>query len=214
MTREELLDHAEAMIGKFQPLVAAQSRDRGNFPTAEGHRAEVEAFLRDFAGTNSPFARRAVALSSYSGYADLLSLIVGFRDYVRAGLWGAASPERQARLEVASDLLEQATALLGDTTVHPAAAVMVVGATLEEFLRNWVEHLDLNLGQRKPGIQAYTDTLRDAGAITKQNVKDLVSWGGLRNHAAHGNWDEVADRSRAHLMLEGVNLFISQHSPR
>ena len=214
MTREELVGHAEALITKLQPYASAQKRDRGNVLTAEGHRAEVEAFLRDFTGSNSPFARRAVALSSYSGYDDLLSLVVGFRDYVNAGLWGAASPERQAKLEVASDLLEQAAALLGDAAVHPAAAVMVVGATLEEFLRNWAEHLDLDLGNRKPGIQTYTDTLRDAGAITKQNVKDLVSWGGLRNHAAHGEWDEVADRSRIRLMLEGVNLFISQYTPR
>lgn len=96
--------------------------------------------------------------------------------------------------------------------MHPAAPVVLVGATLEEFLRTWVEAESLPLGNRKPGLEAYSQLLRDADAISKQDAKDTLSWGGLRNHAAHGEWEEVSDRLRIKLMLEGVNLFLRKYS--
>ena len=39
-------------------------------------------------------------------------------------------------------------------------------------------------------------------------MKDITSWAGVRNHAAHGEWEEVSDRKRVQLALEGVNLFM------
>jgi hypothetical protein len=50
-----------------------------------------------------------------------------------------------------------------------------------------------------------------AELITKQDMKDITAWGGLRNHAAHGEWTEVSDRQRASLMLDGVNLFMRKY---
>ncbi len=44
-------------------------------------------------------------------------------------------------------------------------------------------------------------------------MKDITSWAGLRNHAAHGEWDEVKDKTRVSIMLEGVNLFMRKYSP-
>jgi hypothetical protein len=89
---------------------------------------------------------------------------------------------------------------------------MLIGATLEEFLRTWVETEGLSLGTRKPGLETYSQVLRDADLITKQDGKDITAWAGLRNHAAHGEWDEVSDKKRVALMLEGVNLFIRKYS--
>jgi hypothetical protein len=88
----------------------------------------------------------------------------------------------------------------------------LIGATLEEFLRTWVEAEGLPLGNRKLGLETYSQVLRDAGLITKQDGKDITSWAGVRNHAAHGEWDEVSDKTRVALMLEGVNLFMRKYS--
>ncbi len=85
---------------------------------------------------------------------------------------------------------------------------MLVGASLEEFLRNWVEASDLSIGNAKPSIDVYCKTLRAVDLISKQDAKDITSWAGTRNHAAHGDWDHVSDRTRIRLMLEGVNLFM------
>jgi hypothetical protein len=54
--------------------------------------------------------------------------------------------------------------------------------------------------------------LRAAELISSQDVKDITSWAGIRNHAAHGDWEEVADRQRIKIMLEGVNLFMRRYS--
>ena len=68
------------------------------------------------------------------------------------------------------------------------------------------------MGSAKPGIDAYSKVLRGADVISKQDAKDITSWAGIRNHAAHGEWDQVSDRARIRLMLEGVNLFMRQKS--
>jgi len=113
-------------------------------------------------------------------------------------------------LDVVSDFLEQAQRLLEATNVHPAAPAVLIGATIEEFLRTWVEAEALSLGNRKPGLDAYASVLREADLITKQDMKDITAWGGIRNHAAHGEWQEVSDKHRVRLMLEGINLFMRQ----
>jgi hypothetical protein len=67
------------------------------------------------------------------------------------------------------------------------------------------------LGNKKPCLDSYSKVLKEEDVITKQDVKDITAWGGLRNHAAHGEWDEVADRTRISVMLEGVNLFLRKY---
>jgi hypothetical protein len=113
---------------------------------------------------------------------------------------------------VVSDFLEQAQHLLNGKGVHPAAPIVLVGATLEEFLRVWVEAAALPLGQRKPSLETYGQVLLTENLITKQDMKDITAWAGLRNHAAHGEWGEVADKQRAAIMLEGVNLFMRRYA--
>jgi hypothetical protein len=131
---------------------------------------------------------------------------------VEAGLNTDISPERKAQLDVVSDLLEQANNLLDSKQVHPAAPAVLIGATLEEFLRNWIEAEGISLGSARPSIDSYTKALRESELITKQDAKDITAWAGIRNHAAHGEWDEVNDRNRIRLMLEGVNLFLRKNT--
>ncbi len=124
------------------------------------------------------------------------------------------SIERRAQIDVVSDFLSQATSLLDTNNIHPAASVVIIGASLEEFLRNWLEEKNLTILNKKPGLNTYCAVLREASLITKQDEKDIISWSGLRNHAAHGEWDEVNDRARVRLMLEGVNLFMRKYGAK
>jgi hypothetical protein len=170
-------------------------------------------FLRVYAGERSAFySNLRVQAQKSMGSSALGSLaaetLLHFVRFVRDGLIGGASIVRQARADVVSDFLSQAQSQLATPNVHPAAAVMTVGAALEEYLRNWVEDADLKLGNRRPSLSAYAELLRQSDLISVQDLKDIVAWGGLRNHAAHGEWEKVSDRSRVELMLEGVNLFM------
>ena len=107
--------------------------------------------------------------------------------------------------------MEQAQNLLESSKVHPAAPAVLIGASLEEFIRTWIDAEGLSIGNNKPSLDAYAKALKEAELILKQDVKDITSWTGLRNHAAHGEWDEVADKKRVSLMLEGVNLFMRKY---
>ena len=201
MDTQEITRQAEAMRTRIR------QDDNG-----EGAKAQVCEFLRIYAGPKSAFLKQAESANGISGYVvtTLVSILGAFTEYLQAGLSAGESPERRAQLDVVSDLLEQANSLLEDNRYHPAAAGFLIGASLEESLRTWVEAEELSIPNAKPGIDAYCRTLRSADLISKQDVKDITAWAGVRNHAAHGDWDEVSDRKQIRLILEGVNLFMRQ----
>jgi len=207
MESKEIIKHA-------QRLIAEALRVRSSSISAtRGIHAEICDFLRTYAGPKSSFLEFAEKTGGAAmGIVDSLSSILGsFIQYVEAGLLAEVTPERRAQLDVVSDFLEQANSLLENKDVHPAAPAIIIGATLEEFLRTWIEAESISLGNKKPGIDNYGKILREADIITKQDVKDITAWAGIRNHAAHGEWTEVSDKQRIRLMLEGVNLFMRKY---
>lgn len=208
MDAEEVVRHAESL----QVRIREYARRDTNGDYGQAAKAQVCEFFRNYAGPKSAFLQQAEAAHGYSGYlvTTLDSIIKSFIEYLQSGLATGVAPERQAQMDIVSDLLGQANALLEDSKYHPAAAAILLGACLEEFMRTWVEAESLSIRNAKPGIDAYSKALRAADLISKQDIKDITSWAGTRNHAAHGEWDEVSDRNRIRLILEGVNLFIRQ----
>jgi hypothetical protein len=207
MDTSQLLAQLDRLIQKARPS-----------PEIVGIYAEACEFLRVYAGPKSEFLASLKALNPRTVNAqyaaeNVTAVLRSFRAHVEAGLQAQVSPERRAQLEVVSDFLEQAHRLLETKGIHPAAPAVIVGAALEEFLRTWTEVEELSLGSRKPSLDSYATLLRDNDLITKQDYKDITAWGGLRNHAAHGEWNEASDRSRIALMLDGVNLFMRKYTP-
>lgn len=209
MDSTEIIRHAQSL----QQRIRAYANDDIGGEPGNAAKAQVCEFLRTYAGPKSAFLKQAEAAAGWSSHVvtTLTAVLQAFVEYLQAGLASGISPERKAQLDVVSDILSQANSLLEDERQHPAAAAMLIGASLEEFLRTWVENAALSIGTAKPSIDAYCKALRAAEVITKQDVKDITSWAGIRNHAAHGEWDQVSDRARIHLMLEGVNLFMRQN---
>lgn len=182
---------------------------------------QAQEFLKHYAGRDNHFylAIKDINPEEHQWLEDMRRKVnaldwalTGFRNYVHNGLLNGVSPEQEARNAVVSDFLAMAKDLNKAKDVHPAAAVTLTGATLEEFLRSWIHAKNLSVKVKKPGLDVFSQVLRDADLITRQDAKDITSWGGMRNHAAHGEWDEVADRKRVDLMIEGVNLFMRRYS--
>jgi hypothetical protein len=183
-----------------------------------GKLAEAKEFFRVYGGKNNSFCKNLdnISLSTSRSYmAEAIKMnLESFINYVENGLLDGVSVERNARIDVVSDYLDQANSLLNTKSVHPAAPTVIIGASLEEFLRNWVEDLELSLTEKKACLDTYAKVLYEADKITKQDMKDITAWGGLRNHAAHGEWNEVDDKKRIAIMLEGVNLFMRKYGNR
>lgn len=148
---------------------------------------------------------RVEAWIAIKGMGDILD---GWADFVEAGMAAIPPFEVAARVAAATDLMEQVQTLLDDRKVEPAAPVVLAGAALEEFLRSRVSALGAAV-VGKPGISSYASALRTAGDLSAQDVKDITSWAGQRNEAAHGEFEKLS-RERAQLMVDGINLFMRQ----
>lgn len=207
MDTDAVIEQAKALRTRIQ----AYARDEDSGSPADAAQAQVCEFLNSYAGPKSAFLEQARSAEGYDSYRvkTLTAIMDAFVEYLEAGLGSGLSPQRAAQLDVVSDILGQAQIILDNTGNHPAAAAVLIGASLEEFLRNWIEDEGLSVAGR-PGIDAYCKALRSQGLISKQDVKDITAWAGIRNNAAHGEWEEVADRGRIGLMLDGVNLFMRQ----
>lgn len=180
--------------------------------------AESLEFLRIYSGADSSFYIE-LSKANHKWSDNYLknfttSIMLGFISFIEHGLDSGISLERKAQIDVVSDFLDQAMNLLNTKGVHPAAPCVLIGASLEEFLRNWVEESGLMESLSKPTLDSLSKALKSKDLLTKQDMKDIASWSGLRNYAAHGEWEEVNDKRRITLMLEGVNLFMRKYETR
>jgi hypothetical protein len=175
----------------------------------------VLEFFRRYAGADSVWAAKAeTEYSSHggnrsmeSGVRGLGDLLHGWATQVEAGIIDIAGEQARAEFEVASsDLMHQVRALLDDGRTHPAAAIVLAGAALETAMRAVVIGRALTLPSRL-SISAYSGILRSAGLVSVQGVKDFEQCEGLRNSAAHGEF-EALSLERAGLMEQHVNLLL------
>jgi hypothetical protein len=191
-------------------------------PNPPGTRATVQSraaagleFLRQYAGADSYWVRQASAAygsvpetdSSVSGPRSVGAFLASWADQVEAGVIDVAGTEALAEINVVNtDVMTQVRALIEDQRMHPAAPIVLCGAALEVALRATVDAHDLDLTER-PSLSAYAKRLRQAGVITAQDMKDIEQCGGLRNAAAHGQFD-VLSAERAGLMEQQTNLLL------
>ena len=172
--------------------------------------------LEDYSGKEAHFYKHAYGAFGYENELKISysrQALLSLRSYAEKKLLKSVSTIKQAQIDVISDILGQAQILLSKNDVHPAAAVTLIGAALEEFLRNWCIDEGIMEDGIKESIDRYATALRQSDKITKTDVKDITSWGGRRNNAVHGYWDEVSDKQAAQLMFEGVNLFMRKYAP-
>lgn len=203
MNKQELLNNIDRLIAETSE-------------NPQGGIAQSKEFFKNYVGIDNSFLKTLEIINPFIGSSSLIletnRILKGFKGYVENDLLRKVSIEREIKIETVSDYLEQAESLLNDKNVHPAAAAVLIGASLEEFLRNWLEELQFDFTTIKNSIDAYSKELKILEKLNKQDMKDIISWGGIRNDAAHGHWESVADRNRIKLMLEGINLFMRKYS--
>lgn len=172
-------------------------------------------FLRQYSGEDSHWTRRATAIyeshgdgkSTESGAPAVGEFLRSWSDQVEAGVIEVVGARAQAEIAVVNtDVMGQVRRLIEDKQMHPAAPIVLCGAALETALRATVEAHKLVLTER-PSMTAYGRLLRTANLISVQDMKDIEQCGGLRNSAAHGEFDALS-AERAGLMDQQTNLLL------
>ena len=143
-----------------------------------------------------------------------LSTLSGLKHNYESGFLDSLHDQIVAN--VSGDYMSQAEALLGEGVDgqhdHVPAAVLC-GAVLENRIRTYCEQQRPPLPTVTPKGDAMTlgpliSELDQAKAFDKQTRNMLKSWADIRNHAAHGRFDEFS-REQVELMLMGVNQFLA-----
>ncbi|HSW62964.1 MAG TPA: DUF4145 domain-containing protein [Dissulfurispiraceae bacterium] len=124
----------------------------------------------------------------------------------------------QVESALSSDYMGQAEQLLkeGKSGNHDhVPAAVLSGAVLEKALRTLC-------GLQKPRVETIihngkaktlnplVDDLKKAGAFKETKAKQLRAWAEIRNHAAHGNFDQFT-RKDVEQMILGIKSFLSEH---
>lgn len=186
-------------------------------PSATSQLVTALALFDRYAGSTSEYAKRAREIYDKSEArtttGDRCQTIAGLLrlwadDIVRGAAKLAGQDARGVRAVASTDVMEQVRALIEDGSVHAAAPIVLAGAALETALRGAVEERGLHVAGAG-SISAYGKALRAAEVITKQDVKDIEQMGGLRNAAAHGQF-ELLSAERAGLMEQQVNMFLAR----
>ena len=101
----------------------------------------LKNLIQVYAGKNHPFyeAVEKVKITAPNATDYLNNIIDSFIRTVENDLITNVSYERRIKIEVVNDYLLQAENLLELQEFHPATAAVLIGASLEEFLRNWVK---------------------------------------------------------------------------
>ena len=113
--------------------------------------------------------------------------------------------------DVFSDFLEMSAYLLEQKYKDPAA--VMAGSTLEVHLRKLCNknNIDTLKSDGKPKkVDLLNAELAKAGVYTKLYQKNITAWLGLRNNAAHGEYDEYT-KEQVGIIIDGVRDFITRH---
>lgn len=191
--------------------------DKTHAPRIAARAAAALEFFRQYTGSESFWTRQATATydsgggrrSRESGARDIGALLREWSEQIEAGVVEIVGARAWVEVAVAStDIMGQVRRLVEDRGSHPAAAIVLCGAALEVALRAAVEAHDLTL-EGRASIGAFAKLLRRADLLTAQDVKDLEQCAGLRNSAAHGEFDDLS-RERSGLMEQQTNILLAR----
>lgn len=215
MEINELIEKIEEIeeIEKFYPTGDDRADERSN----SFYLLSLQ-FVRNYIGKETEFYysllnyTKRYSDNSFNKKIEASSVLSSIKNYLKLNLEIGKSQSYNIKIDVISDFLNQAINLANDKNFHPAASAILLGASLEEFLKQLCEQKEIDLTEIKKTIDPISQKLYQEKVISKQDFKDINSWAGLRNDATHGNFDEVNDRKRVLNAIEGVNLFMRKYT--
>lgn len=152
--------------------------------------------------------------SSAAKIQSAIGLMRGVKDDL---LKGMLDPLRaQIEAEFAADFMRQASDLLKGEGEHGLScylpAAVLAGVILERGLRKLCADQEPVIRTKKNGkfvmMRDLVAELKAAKVISPPKAKQLEAWVALRNHAAHGDLENV-DQADVQAMIEGIGKFLN-----
>jgi len=220
---QQILDYARNLADELnKDMEAVNAYMGGKMWRAVDHGAESRIrarsiaaleFMKTYAGANSAWTVQAIEAYGAKGETDaqkardLGDILRMWRSQIEAGIAEIVGARARAELGIVkTDVMGQVRALLEDRDIHPAAPIVVCGAALEIALRAVASGRSVTLPAR-PTMVNLIGSIRSAGILSVQDVKDLEALAGLRNQAAHGHFDSLS-HERAGLMEQQTNILL------
>lgn len=174
----------------------------------------ARAVIQRVADAQSPYVEQCKDIVGHDyapGYtADMVIAVVdALRSDVAAGY--LISQRQLIHGELFSDFLEMAQHLLEEG--YKDAAAVIAGSSLEAHLRQLCAKHSIDIetlsdGQMLPKkADRLNSDLAKVQAYSKNDQKSVTAWLGLRNSAAHGQYDQY-NRDQVNMMIEGLRNFI------
>lgn len=217
MSAHSLADPSDRSHELLEGVKALESRRVSEgLSTFELHdlAARVGQLVHSVVGSRSSYAdslRLALkAKTTTTQYLSVVGVLQAFHHDLLAG--HLIDLRQEAEAIVVSEILSQAAKLIRTKGVHPAAAIIVACAGLEEFLRNWCVQKGVVVAERSRSIAAFAAGLRKDGALALPEERRVLSWADYRNDAAHGDkWNTITAAIGATLVTE-ITAFVADNS--
>ncbi len=239
LLKDKIIDRFDKLIAQGEELLSnpkvVQKFKSGNILTGEVRtRPEEHA---DFSGfvkwRTDSFLLLTMLFSKSQAHHDMVSTFNKLQTRLDNVKWGIATLKSlkenleegflddlsaQIGAEIASDYMSQAERLIDEGSEgkynHVPAAVLS-GAVLEKTLRELCEKQEPAISTVKANgepkkMTLLIDELKKAGLYNETRAKQLRHFADIRNHAAHGRFDQFnVDDVKA--MIEGVKRFLSEY---
>jgi hypothetical protein len=211
---QDVVARLDDLIHEAEPDIQADSHSGAWYrvPTVKQREMRVRALsaIRRYAPPNGPHVADAESVLDKTQDGWIVPRLVGVLKALRADYANGDlhSIEGLVHVSVLADFMAMAAELLDSDYKDPSA--VIVGGVLEQHLRAMAEKRDIEV-ERDSGKYKKADSLNaelaKAEAYGKLEQKNITAWLGLRNHAAHGEYDKYT-KSQVDEMLAGVRSFI------
>lgn len=123
MTNTELIEKCKQILNECKDF------------NVYGSYALISELLNQYGGKNNSFLSTLKQFDIKRIEEHILNhyiveIIKSFINYIEKGLYIGISPERKGQLDTVSEFLDQSNSLLNEDKIHPAAAAVLIGASL------------------------------------------------------------------------------------
>ena len=220
--QQQFIAQLDEVLKNFQDLRSRGACDDGSdLPDHEATSfvTRARAAIHRIAGRPSVYVDQCEEIldeprKRWPGYkAYLLASVVGsLRADIEAGY--LKSYTELTHSELFADFLEMSNHLLDEG--YKDAAAVIAGSSLEAHLRQLCQKAGIDTeaktatGRSPKKADRLNSDLAGAKIYTKLDEKNVTAWLGLRNKAAHGQYDEYQNGQVA-LLISAVQDFITRN---